>query len=249
MSVKASGKLLGVGAVALLAAAAAVAFVVHRTDLAYRLVAAPDDEVASSPALVAYAHQVAVPVFARNCARCHGADMKGDTAVGAPNLVDKVWLYDQGTVFDIERMILYGARSGHAKARNITDMPAIGRIGVLKDDEIRDVVEYVTQLSRQPADPVVAERGKAIFKDKGNCFDCHAPDGTGNPDYGSTDFTSGVWNYGGDRATLFKSVRDGRHGLMPAFIDKLSPAQIRALAVEIYERSHPPRQVAENTPR
>lgn len=32
-------------------------------------------------------------VFAENCAACHGADGKGNTAMGAPNLTDKVWLY------------------------------------------------------------------------------------------------------------------------------------------------------------
>ena len=147
---------------------------------------------------------------------------------------------------DIERLILYGVRSGHSKSRNITDMPAVGRLGVLKPAEIHDVVEYIVQLSKQPADPAAAERGQALFKDKGNCFDCHAPDGSGNPDYGSTDFTAGVWTYGGDRVTLFKSVRDGRHGLMQAYIGKLTPVQIRALAVDIYERSRAPTQVASN---
>lgn len=236
-------------AAAMLAVAAAVAFAAHRADLAFRLVATPADQAPLDPALVSYAHERAVPLFSKHCARCHGADMRGRQTTGAPNLVDNVWLYDGGGVFDIERMILYGARSGHAKARNITDMPAIGRLGVLKDDEIRDVVEYVIRLSGRPADPAAAERGQAIFKGKGNCFDCHAADGRGNPDYGSTDFTADVWNYGGERAALFTSVRDGRHGLMPAFIDTLDPAQIRALALDIYVRSHPPRTTAESAHR
>ena len=126
-------------------------------------------------------------------------------------------------------------------------MPAVGRLGVLKDAEIRDVVEYVEQLSHQPHDPAAAARGEALFKDRGNCFDCHAPDGTGNPDYGSTDLTANTWTYGGDRQSLFLSIRDGRHGKMDAFIGQLSFTQIRALAVEIYERSHPQaQQVAAN---
>lgn len=33
------------------------------------------------------------PLFEANCAACHGADGKGMTAMGAPNLTDKVWLY------------------------------------------------------------------------------------------------------------------------------------------------------------
>jgi len=246
MSAKVNSKLLAIGAVLIVAVAATGAVLEHRAKLAYRLVATPAESVTADPALVAFAHRVAGPVYAKTCASCHGADMQGNQALGAPNLVDKVWLYDQGRVADIERLILYGVRSGNAKSRNITDMPAVGRLGVLKPAEIHDVVEYIIQLSKQPADPAAAERGKALFKDKGNCFDCHAPDGSGNPDYGSTDFTAGVWTYGGDRVTLFKSVRDGRHGLMQAYVGKLTPVQIRALAVEIYERSHAPAQIASN---
>jgi cytochrome c oxidase cbb3-type subunit 3 len=234
---------LAVAAVALVVVAFA-ADAVHKARLSHRLVITAADSVPQDPRLVRFAHQVAVPVFAKTCARCHGADMKGNQALGAPDLTDKVWLYDSGNVSDIERTILYGIRSGHAKSRNITDMPAVGRLGVLNNGEIRDVVEYVEQLSHRPHDAAAAVRGQVLFKDRGNCFDCHAPDGSGNPDYGSTDLTANVWTYGGDRQTLFNSIRDGRHGEMDAFIGKLSFTEIRALAVEIHERSHHPRQVA-----
>ena len=32
-------------------------------------------------------------IFAANCAACHGADGKGNQALGAPNLTDEIWLY------------------------------------------------------------------------------------------------------------------------------------------------------------
>ncbi|QUD87534.1 cytochrome-c oxidase, cbb3-type subunit III [Phenylobacterium montanum] len=35
----------------------------------------------------------AAPVFAQQCAACHGADGKGNQAFGAPNLTDADWLY------------------------------------------------------------------------------------------------------------------------------------------------------------
>jgi cytochrome c oxidase cbb3-type subunit 3 len=237
-------RLVAIAGVVLVALIVFAAFGVHRMQLANHLVATAADEVPNDPALVRYAEQVAAPAYAKACASCHGADMKGSHAQGVPDLTDKVWLYDQGNVADIERTILYGIRSGHSKSRNITDMPPVGRLGVLKDDEIRDVIEYVEFLSHQPHDAAAAERGDVLFKDRGNCFDCHAPDGTGNPDYGSTDLTANTWTYGGDRATLFESIRDGRHGKMDAYIGKLSFAQIRALAVDVWERSHRPTQVA-----
>jgi cytochrome c oxidase cbb3-type subunit 3 len=245
MGGKINPRLAAIAGVALVALIAFAGFGAHRARLSWRMVETPADQVPNDATLVKLAHQIAVPAYAKTCARCHGADMKGNPALGVPNLIDKTWLYDQGNVSDIERTILYGIRSGHSKSRNITDMPAVGRIGVLKDNEIRDVVEYVELLSHQPYDAAAAERGDVLFKDKGNCFDCHAPDGTGNPDYGSTDLTANTWTYGGDRETLFKSIRDGRHGKMDAYIGKLSFADIRALAVEVYERSHRPAQVAQ----
>ena len=245
MGGKINPRFAAIAGVLLVALIAFGAFAFHQKQLSDRLVLTAADEVPGDPTLVRYAQSLAGPVYAKNCASCHGADMKGNQAIGAPNLTDKIWLYDSGNVADIERTILYGVRSGHAKSRNITDMPAVGRLGVLNDAEIRDVIEYVQELSNLPHDAAAASRGVALFKDKGNCFDCHAPDGTGNPDYGSTDFTQNTWTYGGDRNTLFLSIRDGRHGKMDAYIGKLSYAQIRALAVEIYERSHGQTQVAE----
>ena len=42
-----------------------------------------------------------------NCAPCHGADAKGNTAMGAPNLTDDVWLYG-GSYSDIATTIRQG---------------------------------------------------------------------------------------------------------------------------------------------
>jgi cytochrome c oxidase cbb3-type subunit III len=40
------------------------------------------------------------PIFAENCAVCHGEDGKGNAALGAPNLTDAIWLYgsDKATI-------------------------------------------------------------------------------------------------------------------------------------------------------
>jgi cytochrome c oxidase cbb3-type subunit 3 len=52
--------------------------------------------------------------FAQVCAACHGADGKGNPALGAPNLTDKVWLYG-GSEADITATIQNG-RSGQMPA-------------------------------------------------------------------------------------------------------------------------------------
>ncbi len=78
------------------------------------------------------------PLFA-TCAACHGADGKGNQALGAPNLTDHIWLHG-GSVADIEKSIGEG-RQGH--------MPAWSPR--LSDEQIRVVAAYVYQLSH-PAD-------------------------------------------------------------------------------------------------
>ncbi len=40
--------------------------------------------------------------FEQICAACHGADGKGNQALGAPNLTDKIWLYGSGEAAIIE---------------------------------------------------------------------------------------------------------------------------------------------------
>lgn len=190
--------------------------------------------------LLAYADRRALPLYQEHCAGCHGADLKGDRSKGIPDLGDAVWLYGSGEITEIEQTLLYGIRSGHPKAHNLTDMPALGRKGQLSPNEVSDVVEYLLQLSRQPHDAVAAQRGALIFMDRGVCFDCHGSDAYGVPDYGVPGLTGrgGSWLYGGDRATLYKSTFDGRHGLCPAWIHTLSFAEIRALAAFLYHRTH-----------
>jgi cytochrome c oxidase cbb3-type subunit 3 len=201
-------------------------------------------QLAHDPAMLSFAVSLARPVYASHCARCHGADLNGKRSIGAPNLADSVWLYGDGGIGDIETTILYGIRSGHPKAHNVTDMPAEGRTEQLSRAEVDDVVEFVLALSRQPHDDAASVRGRGLFYDKGNCFDCHARDALGNTDYGTPSLVGPGWLYGGDRQTLRQTIYNGRHGLCPAWIDQLTPAQIRALAAFLYVASQPASRLA-----
>jgi cytochrome c oxidase cbb3-type subunit III len=203
-----------------------------------RLLRLPADEISSHETLVAFATERGPYLFVDHCAGCHGTDMRGDGKRGIPDLQDSVWLFGDGHISDIENTILYGVRSGHPKAHNITDMPAFLRIGQLSKAEIGDVVEYVLALSRKPHDEAAARRGADLYENKGNCFDCHSSDALGNPDYGAPALTGSAWLYGGTRAELIQSVAHGRHGLCPAWIDKLDAADVRELAVYLHEVSH-----------
>ena len=211
---------------------------IRSSHLKAQLLSAPPWTVAENPELVRFATEQAKPLYAAHCASCHGGDMKGDRAVGAPNLVDADWLYGSGSVFDIERTILFGIRSGNAKSRNVTDMRAFGQRGLLSDSEIRNVVQYVLQLSHQRHQAEAATEGSKIFAGKGECFDCHASDARGDADYGAPDLTANIWSYGGDPRSLYDSVYFGRHGICPAWLGPLDLEQIRALAVYLYSASH-----------
>ena len=205
--------------------------------LGRELLVASADDIPSDPTLLAYANGLGKAAFAANCVSCHGGDMKGNQAKGVPNLTDNIWLYDYGRVSDIERTVLYGIRAGLGKSHNVTDMPAIGRQKALNPDEIRDVIAYTLSLSKHREDPAAVQRGSKIFQDKGVCYDCHSRDATGIPDYGAPNLTDTDWLYGGDEKTVYKSVYDGRHGLCPAWIGKLSFPTIRSLAVYIHSMS------------
>jgi len=73
--------------------------------------------------------------FQMLCVACHGADGKGNQALGAPNLTDNVWLYG-------------------GSARQVTETIAMGRNGVmpphrdfLGEDKVHLLAAYVYSLS------------------------------------------------------------------------------------------------------
>lgn len=74
------------------------------------------------------------------CAACHGADAKGNQALGAPNLTDKVWLHGWGEEA-IVAMVTHG---------KLNQMPA--QEGRLTASQIHVLSAYVWGLS-QPATP------------------------------------------------------------------------------------------------
>ena len=200
----------------------------HR--LAEELLTTEPSRIRKNPALLSQAAHMARPLYLRHCAGCHGPALQGNPARGVPDLARNAWLYGNNPV-DVERTILYGIRSGHPKSRNVTDMPALARSGQITPDDARDAVEYLQSVAGRPHDAAAALRGRAIYYNKGNCYDCHANDAKGVTDYGTPALTGPVYLYGGDRETLYQSILSGRHGQSPAWINVLSPVQIRALAL------------------
>jgi cytochrome c oxidase cbb3-type subunit 3 len=114
-------------------------------------------------------------------------------------------------------------------------MLAFGRDGILSRDEIGNVVRYVRSLSGNDSAPADAERiaaGKEIFA--ANCASCHGEDGKGSLDAGAPDLTDRHWIYGGDEKTIYQTVYSGRQGHMPNWGARLSPANLKILALYVY---------------
>lgn len=74
----------------------------------------------------AESNDAAAAQFAQVCAACHGADGKGLSALGAPDLTDSVWLYGDSREAILESIV--GGRSGVMPAQNVRLSPARVRI-------------------------------------------------------------------------------------------------------------------------
>jgi cytochrome c oxidase cbb3-type subunit III len=186
-------------------------------------------DIEKDPALLALARARGKTVFGDNCAPCHGSGAAG--AKGYPNLNDDDWLWG-GSLDQILQTIQFGARSGHAKTHE-GQMLAFGKEGVLKKDQIVTVASYVRSLSDLPtAKGYDASAGAKIFSE--NCTVCHGQAGKGNQELGAPDLTDKIWLYGSDEGTIIETISNGRSGVMPAWVGRLDPSTIKALAVYVH---------------
>lgn len=166
-------------------------------------------------------------VFRAQCSQCHGQGAAG--AKGFPNLLDNDWLWG-GDQEAIAYSIRHGIRNETDWDARYSEMPAYGDI--FESDEIVAVVEYVTSLSSADYDTALAETGAVLFMD--NCAACHGDDAMGNRDLGAPNLSDAIWLYGGDRDTLTETVTNARYGVMPAWGQRLSEEDVRAVAVYVH---------------
>src|SRR5690606_5531826 len=126
--------------------------------------------------------------------------------------------------------------------RNATDpdarlgagqMPAFGRDQMLDKAQIGQVVEHVLALSGNEHDTELARAGEVIFAE--NCVTCHGEDGKGLRDFGAPNLTDAITLYGGDRDSLTRTITDGRNGIMPAWGQRLAPADVKAVALYVHQ--------------
>jgi len=201
----------------------------QRSGMTAKLAEASLDDIKQSPELFAFARAQGKAAFGDNCAPCHGAGGAG--AKGYPNLNDDDWLWG-GSLAQIEQTIRYGARStsdqGHTGS-----MPAFGRDGMLKREEISQVADYVRSLSGLPTDKGAnLEAGAKVYAD--NCAACHGDKGQGNQDMGAPNLSDKIWLFGSDKAVIVEGLMNGRGGVMPTWHGRLDDTTIKALTLYVH---------------
>ncbi|XDA97116.1 cytochrome-c oxidase, cbb3-type subunit III [Sulfitobacter sp. LCG007] len=174
-----------------------------------------------------YAVARGAAVFRAHCSQCHGSGAAG--AKGYPNLLDDDWLWG-GSMEEIIYTVRHGIRNETDADARYSQMPAFGEI--LEKDQIGDVVEYVMALSGEDHDAQRAAAGAEIFAD--NCASCHGESGQGDREQGAPNLADAIWLYGGDRATLTETVTNARFGVMPAWGQRLSEEDVRAVAAYVH---------------
>jgi cytochrome c oxidase cbb3-type subunit 3 len=182
-----------------------------------------------NPAMLQFALAEGKSVFGDNCAPCHGAGGQG--ARGYPNLNDDVWLWG-GKLADIQHTITVGVRSTSPQTRQPPPMPAFGRDGILKPEEVDDMTQYVLHLEGRQADAAAVARSTKVYT--ANCAQCHGPAGKGDPSQGVPNLTDREWLYGPGAANIHEQIWNGHGGVMPTWGGKLDPETIKALAIYVH---------------
>jgi cytochrome c oxidase cbb3-type subunit III len=193
-----------------------------------RIRAASLDDIRKNPELVAFAEAGGRAAFNENCAPCHRVGGVG--AKGFPNLTDDDWLWG-GTPAAIQQTITHGIRNADPDSRQ-SQMPRFGADGILNQQQISDVADFVMTLSHQKAPADAAQRGAVVFAQ--NCAVCHGEKGAGNQELGAKNLASGIWLYGGDKATLVQTITYARNSSMPAWGERLDPVTIKMLAIYVH---------------
>ncbi|MBD9387757.1 cytochrome-c oxidase, cbb3-type subunit III [Agrobacterium sp. AGB01] len=165
--------------------------------------------------------------FKVNCIQCHGSGASG--GAGFPNLNDDDWLWG-GSADDIYTTITHGIRFADDDDTRLSEMPAYS--DMLQSQEIKQVAAYVVSLTGTPRDASMVEPGKQIFAD--NCASCHGEDAKGNREFGAPNLADAIWLKVEGEDGIAAQVRAPKHGVMPAWGERLGDATVKQLALFVH---------------
>jgi len=199
-------------------------------DLVEQLVSIEMADLDPASDLHRYAVSRGGAVFRANCSQCHGSGAAGVQGAGYPNLVDDAWLWG-GTLEEITYTVRHGIRNETDPDARWSQMPAFGEL--LTPEEISQVVAFVPTLSQTEGGDQSLP-GAQVFLD--NCAACHGDTGGGDQTQGAPNLSDQIWLYGGDEASLTETVTNARFGVMPAWGQRISEADVRSVATYVHSR-------------
>lgn len=195
------------------------------------------EEIKNDPELYAFALAGGRAAFKDNCATCHGTG--GEGAPGYPNLNDDDWIWG-GDMASIYQTIQYGIRM-HDDSRQ-SMMPPFG--DMLKAEEVSAVAGYVgglyngssVSLHEGMDEEALAALSQGAQLYAQHCASCHGYDGRGDKEIGAPNLADAIWlkSEDGSKAAIMNQVRNPKHGMMPAWIDRLDDDTIRQLTIYVY---------------
>jgi cytochrome c oxidase cbb3-type subunit III len=106
-------------------------------------------------------------------------------------------------------------------------MPVFSEI--LKSAEIKILAGHVLSFSGKTKG---SEQGATLFKE--NCAACHGDDGKGNRELGAPSLADAIWLYGSDEASIIRQIARPKHGVMPAWADRLPDETLKQLTIYVH---------------
>jgi cytochrome c oxidase cbb3-type subunit III len=192
-----------------------------------RIAETPVADILTDPDLSRFATAAGKSLFKVYCSQCHGTGAAG--AEGYPNLNDDEWLWG-GTIDEIAATIGHGSRSPVDPDTHFNMMPSFGG-GVLSPEQIEAVAGQVASLSGMEGG-LASPEGEQVFSE--NCASCHGEMGEGLAELGGPSLNDQVWLYQGTLDALRAQITAPRHGVMPAWGQRLGDAAVKELAIYVH---------------
>ena len=139
-----------------------------------------------------------------------------------------VWLFWITIVFSIAYLWLYPGLGAFKGSKQWTSAGEYAEEVKLAEEQVAPLYAKFANadLAKMAADPEARAVGQRLFLNY--CTQCHASDARGSKGY--PNLADNDWLYGGDPASIEKTILDGRNGVMPALGAALGPEGVKDAA-------------------
>lgn len=157
-----------------------------------------------------------------------GHEWDGIKELNSPVPVWWTLMYVGLCVIGVAIIVLYPALGSSKGLKNWTSQ---GEVAEEKTEYAERIAPVYASFKGVALDELVKNEkaqaiGKSLFLN--NCAQCHGSDAKGSPNF--PNLADNDWLYGGDPATILKTIKNGRRGVMAGFKSVLSKAQAEQVA-------------------